>query len=261
LREAGVLLIVGLVLLLWVVLMGFLFAWTFWFQGYIYTEPVGRLWWRAPAAGTALTVFLIIWIAIDYRGAKSNPDVRYPYGPIQEMPLAAKTPKPFETLCVPSGENTEVKYRREKVLEGQNTHYVYRHNDQVMPGRPPKVIGEEEDGQRVVFEPDRDAKGQFKVERGQVLFYRDGKGRAMREGTFELEPSYRVFPVLLGLFLNGAFLALWFVCLWLLLRYQMWHALGLAVALFVVMLLFVIGPVMSRAEDVAHPKPALQATS
>ena len=36
--------------------MGFLFAWTLWFQAYIYTEPATQLWWRAPAAGTALAL-------------------------------------------------------------------------------------------------------------------------------------------------------------------------------------------------------------
>jgi hypothetical protein len=254
------LVIIGLVVLLWLVLMGFLFAGTLWFQAYIYTEPVGQLWWRAPAAGTALALFVVLWIVVDYRAVKNNPASTYPYGPLQEMTVAAKTPEPFAKLYVPVDENTEVEYTREKAFDGQKTVYVYRHNLDVMPTRPPKIIVVEND-QKTVFEPDHDAKGQFKTERGQPLFYRDKKGRALREGTFELEPSYRVFPVLLGLFLNGTFLALWFVCLWLLLRFQLWHALGLAVALYVVMLLFVIGPVMSRAEDVARPKPAPQGTS
>jgi hypothetical protein len=260
LRETGVLLIIGLIVLLWLVLMGFLFAWTLWFQAYIYTEPVGQLWWRAPAAGTALALFLVLWIAVDYRAVKNDPDARYPYGPIQEMPVAATTPKPFDKLYVPLDENTEVEFTRQTEFDGQKTGHSYRHGRDVMKGRPPKIIVVEND-QKVVFEPDHDAKGQFKAERGQPLFYRDSKGRALREGTFDPEPSYRVFPVLLGLFLNGTFFALWFVCLWLLLRFQMWHALGLAVVLYVVMLLFVIGPVMSRAEDVARPKPAPTAPS
>jgi hypothetical protein len=255
-----VLVIIGLVVLLWLVLMGFLFAWTLWFQAYIYTEPVGQLWWRAPAAGTALALFLVLWIVVDYRAVKNNPDARYPYGPLQEMTLAARTPEPFAKLYVPVNENTEVEYTREKAFDGQKTQYVYRRGQEKMPGNPPKIIVVEND-QKTVFEPDHDAKGQFKRERGQPLFYRDKKGRALREGTFEPEPTYRVFPALLGLFLNGAFLALWFVCLWLLLRYQLWHALGLAVVLYVVMLLFVLGPVLSRAEDVARPRPAPQGTS
>jgi hypothetical protein len=255
-----VLVIIGLVVLLWLVLMGFLFGWTLWFQAYIYTEPVNQLQWRAPVAGTVLMLFLVIWIVVDYRAVKNNPDARYPYGPIHELPLAATTPKPFEKLYVPAGENPEVGYTRQAEFDGQKTVHTYRNGQDVMPRRPLKIIVVEND-QKIVFEPDHDAKGQFKAERGQPLFYRDSKGRAMREGTFELEPTFRVFPILFGLFLNGTYFALWFVCLWLLLRFQLWHALGLAIVLYVVMLLFIIGPVMSRAEEVARPKPVPQAAS
>ena len=36
-----------LMLLLWVVLIGFLAVATIWFQGYIYNEPVTQIYWRS----------------------------------------------------------------------------------------------------------------------------------------------------------------------------------------------------------------------
>jgi hypothetical protein len=256
----GVLVLFLLLLLTWLVLMGFLFAWTVWFQGYIYTEPATELYWRAPAAGTALTLFLIIWVITDYRAVKNNPDAHFPYGPLQELAPATKDTTPFPSLYVPTTGNTEVEYKLMKVLDGKRMHEVYRRGEEPMPSRPAKVIVEE-DGTKTVFEPDRDAKGQFTTERGQPLMYRDKNGRALKEGTFERVASYRFGPFFFGLLLNGTFLVLWFVCMWLLLRYQFWHALGLALVLYAVMLLFVLAPVMTRAEAVARPQPVAPTTN
>jgi hypothetical protein len=252
-----------LVLLIWVVLMGFLFIWTFWFQGYIYTEPATQLYWRAPAAGSALTLFLILWITVDYRSVKNNPDTHFPYGPLQELDPGKTDTTPFPSLFIP-GEGTgaaDVEYKLTKVAEGKKVHDEYRHEQTPIPSRPRKVIVVGENGEKIEFKPDMDAKGQFKTDRGQPLFYRDEKGHALREGTFEREGSYRLGPFFFGVMLNVTFLVVWFVCLWLLLRYQLWHAIGLAIVLYVVMLLFIVAPVMSRAETAARPPVHVPATN
>jgi hypothetical protein len=51
----------------WFVLALLLAAWTLFFQGYIYSEPVAAIHWRAPAAATAIAFILCIWVAFDYR--------------------------------------------------------------------------------------------------------------------------------------------------------------------------------------------------
>jgi hypothetical protein len=254
-----VLVIVLLVLLMWLVLMGFLAAWTFWFQGYLYTQPVDQLYWRAPAAGTALTLFLIFWIAIDYRSVKNNPDAHFPYGPIQELaPSIAKSDTdPFPSLIVPGENNTELEYKLEKGTDARKGHVEYRRYGQMLPSSPSKIIVVE-NGERSVFEPEKDAKGHFIRASGQPLLYRDSKGRVLTEGPmFERRSSFPIWRFLFGVFLNFAFLGVWFACLWLLLNYQMWHAVGLAVVITAVMLLFILAPVMSRVEDVARPPPVV----
>src|SRR5262249_30731442 len=57
--EAPVLLLIYL--LVFVALAALLWAGTAWFQGYIYNEPAEDLYWRAPAAAGAVTLFLAFW--------------------------------------------------------------------------------------------------------------------------------------------------------------------------------------------------------
>jgi hypothetical protein len=249
-----------LVVLIWVVLMGFFAAWTFWFQGYLYTQPVEQLYWRAPAAGSAITFFLIIWITIDYRAVKNDPKAHSPYAPIGYTWSPPQTNiAPFQTLFVPPENNPKgepKEYTRTKAASGPDE---YRHGQERIPGRPAKVIIDE-NGEKSVFEPDRDEKGHFKTGKGLPLYYRDDKGRVLEEITFNPVQSYRVGPMILGLFLNAMFFLVWFICMWLLLRYQLWHAIGLTVAMSAVMLLFVITPVMSYAEKGARPPPVEKPT-
>jgi hypothetical protein len=63
-----------------------------------------------------------------------------------------------------------------------------------------------------------------------------GEPRAFNTGIF-----------LLGWLLNFLHLALWVVCLWLLLRFQFWHAVGLGFALWVVMTFLVVPNLLDQA--------------
>lgn len=247
-----------LVLLIWVVLMGFLAGWTIWFQGYLYTQPVEQIYWRAPVAGSIITLLLIIWIAIDYRAVKNNANAHYPYGPIQEMApaLTKGESEPFAAFIVPNDKGGEDEYKLEKVSDARKGHAEYRNvkTNEPITSAPPKLIVVE-NGERSVFEPEKDKNGHFIRASGQPLLYRDKKGRVLTEGPmFERRVGLPLGRFLLGVLLNVSFLVIWFVCLWLLLRYQMWHALGLTLVMVAVMLLFVIAPVMSRAEAAARPQ-------
>jgi hypothetical protein len=54
----------------------------------------------------------------------------------------------------------------------------------------------------------------------------------------------------MNLLLNFGFLAVWFLCLWLLLRFQWSHALGLAVVFWLVMVLIIMPMILKPAESV-----------
>src|SRR5262249_1336638 len=161
--------------------------------GYIYTQPVEQIYWRAPAAGSAITLFLIIWIAIDYRAVKNNPDAQFPYGPIHLLsPSVSKSEsEPFAALIVPNDKGGEDELKLDKVADARKGHAEYRNvktNDPI-PSTPLKIIVVE-NGERSVFEPDKDKNGKFIRESGQPLLYRDKKGRVLTEGPlFERKTS------------------------------------------------------------------------
>jgi hypothetical protein len=245
----------GLAALLWV---GTLFL-----QGYIYSEPVPELYWRAPAAAGALTLFLAVWCFLDSRfalpGAREQPlDTWYSFSPSETYPA-----EPYRHFW--------------SVRKGKETEYVYdktapsgsRYRDTTSARLPWKreAAGEgivdtivlEEDGQKARFKLDLPPGGKFGPE-GARYVEEGGKGRVVTEEVLA-RGQFTYFRW--GLFLtyavlNVLHLVVWFVCLWLLLRYQWSHALGLAVVLWLIMTLAILPLVVGR---VPLPPPPTRATT
>jgi hypothetical protein len=242
-----------IVLLLWVVLTILLAAWTLWFQSYIYSEPTTGIAWRGPAAGSALMVVLLLWLVLDFRAPGR-------YRPLFESASRENSP-PFAELRIPKHSGGEDVYRLRP-----RTNLDYRLNGRPdgkpLPTRPQRIIvveGEE----RYTFEPERDAKGNFKTRTTSSWFgssqsddlrYIDNKGRVMVESSLGQLSTFRGSWLFGNLVVNFLLLAVAFVVLWLLLCFQWPHALGQAVVLWVVLLLFVLPPVLTRAETVAKQR-------
>jgi hypothetical protein len=234
--------LIVIVLVVWVALSLLLAAWTLFFQGYIYSEPVSAIYWRAPAAGTALTVFVVLWMILDYRSVQERGDEGR-YQPLHNF--SYRDTETYEHLWI--------------IRDGKKEQYDWRGNQYVnksgrtLPERPTKVIASHKaDGDEHVFEPKRDEKGNFKIEKDQPLRYyeKDNPSRYMEEGYLGRISITHFSWLVMNLLLNFGFLAVWFVSLWLLLRFQWSHALGLAVVFWLVMLLFIMPMILKKAEDV-----------
>ncbi len=233
--------LVLIVLLVWFVLSVILAAWTLFFQGYIYSEPVPDVWWRAPAAGTALALFLLVWVVLDYRAPGR-------YRALHEFDFVKDEDPPRELLIVRDGKQETFQLR--KTAENRRE---YRNGNAKLPSRPDKVIIVEGD-QRYVFEPDRDARGHFKPGPDDMLHYHDARGREMVEGFLGFVSTRQYGRLVANLLLNFLHFVVWFLALWLLLRYQWAHAFGLAVVFWLVMTLFVLPLVLGQAEKVARDR-------
>jgi hypothetical protein len=247
-----VLILVLVLLLVWFVLSVILAAWTLWFQGYIYSEPAGEVWWRAPAAGTALTLFLVLWVVLDYKSVTpgSGEQAHGRYRELQSFSYSEDLPH-YKQLTIINRDGKEQTFELKRTSRGGEE---YRSGNTPLPSRPDKIIVTE-DGEKVVFEPDRDARGIFKVGPDNLLHFHDNRGREMVEGYLG-QVSIRHTSWLLGNFvLNFLHLVVWWLCLWLLLRFQWSHALGLAVVFWGVTTLFVLPLVLDRAEVVARERP------
>jgi hypothetical protein len=244
-----VLTLILLVLLLLAVLAILLTAWSLWFQGYVYSEPAGGLHWRGPAAAGAVLVVLLLWIILDYRSPGR-------YRPLLEF-SSSEDSKQFAELYIPKPGSKD-KYDLYRLSGG-----TYKLNGnpagKPLPQQPDrvKVI---EDGQEYIFEPERDAKGNFKARTTKSTFgsvseyqrYIDGKGRVMT--TLGKISTFHGGWLFLNLLLNFLLLSVWFVALWLLVRFQWAHALGQAFVFWSVMLVFVLPPLLSRVEGVAKQR-------
>jgi hypothetical protein len=245
--------LVLLVLVVFAVLSLLLAAWTMFFQGYIYSEPVEAIYWRAPAAGAALTLYLCIWIALDYRSVET-PNDEGRYRPLHE--LSARETEKYDKLTILTQDRKQEQYTR----RGENQ-YVNK-SGRRMPERPLEVIATDKEGQEHVFKPKIDAKGAFvKDEKERVRYYEEGNPqRYMEEGFWQIT-IYHYSWLVMGLLVNFGFLAVWFLCFWLLLRFQWSHALGLAFVAWLISL-FVLPMILTQAEKVRKenlPPPATAA--
>jgi hypothetical protein len=236
---------VSLAVLLW--------AGTLWFQGYIYSEPVAQVWWRAPAAALALTLFLALWCFLDYRNPGDYPgQFQFRTGDDKQLP---------ELWALREGRETQYKMRKS---DRGLPEYVDRATGRPWQSHPDAIIIEETPGEKVEFKAERDKNGNFKIERGK-LRYLDPKGRVMTEeqlGRLDISRRGLVFGNIL---LNLGHLLVWFAVLWLLLRFQWSHALGLAVVFWLIMTFTILHIILLRTEEAGRgrsvPGPAPAASS
>jgi hypothetical protein len=226
---------------LWLVLVIALAAWTIWFSGYLYSEPTGEIYWRAPAAGAAVLLALVVWVWTDYRSQ----------GRYQVFWYATEATgfDPYKEIRTVNADGIEEVYTFSKTANGKAQYKTQA--GRPLTARPQQLIVQEGD-EKVVYEPERDAKGNFKPSGDGAVHYRDNRGRELVEGAFHQARAIPGQSRMFGVFvLHLLLLIAWFLALWLLLRFQWPHALGQAVVLWGVMLLFVMPPLLSKAEEVA----------
>jgi hypothetical protein len=209
----------------------FLWAGTLFLQGYIYTEPAGELYWRAPAAAGALGLFLGLWCILNY----NSPDR---YGTLFDFnPSVSKSFSEFKSRRKGSQEKT--------VFTKKGLDFRSPRGEKWAPtgGGPivESVYVPLDDGKEVEFRADVNEKGNFKKETptSPVRYLEVDGSRAITQDQLDRgewsASSTGLFFV--NLLINLFHLGLWFVCLWLLLRFQWLHALGLGLILWLVMTL------------------------
>jgi hypothetical protein len=245
--------VLGLFLIFVIVFIGFTVLFvggTLFVQRYLYNEPVTELYWRAPLAALVLTLFLAFWVRLDYR-APGNYNALFDFAPPEE----GERFKQFWSVK----NNKETLFKAERNRQGgvvyrdpANREWRRSDTEGIM-----KAIIVEENGEKIRFEAPTTPDGKFKLGPDQTVRYveQGGRGRIMGEDSVGYLARPRRGLAFLNLFLNGFHLAVWFLCLWLLLRFQWGHALGLAFV-FWLALTFFLPALFNKAEETARRRRA-----
>lgn len=235
-------------------------------QGAVYSEPTTGWLWKAPCVGLGVTFALVIWIMFDY----SSPGLYRPMHELQSYTPENKKAslKPEEGAPYPTLTVTRPDGKKELFIKQPGNKLEYRSKtNQPMPSTPLEVEVEE-DGKKIAFKPEKDAKGNFLRRIGQSLIYKDAKNRQMIEGSLGALVITRTGSMFMGLLLHLLHLVAWFLCLWLLYNFQWPHALGLGAVFCGMFTLFFLPMILNYAEEVSlkrnppsHGAPAVPAKS
>ena len=246
-----------------------LWAGTYFFQGYIYTEPSPGIYWQAPAAALLLTFGYAIWCATIAYSAEARVtnipiNVFWKFSPHEDM---LKSPAD-NIWAIKPGRNKEghatnedrVLYTRSTSHDGSKQTFQYKDPyGRTWQGRDVIALEIEVEDKS---NPEQKNKMRFDLAASDVEDYRNfvsSDGWTMREWNKDGRPSglperFRLSRLLLNLFFNAAHLVLWFLGLWLILRFQWSHALGFAFVMWLVFSIILLPMMLGNAAEVAESR-------
>lgn len=228
--------------LTWAALVVVLYAGSVWFQPFLYSEPAPQLSWGAPAAGTALALLLAGWCWFDVRDPEKY-DALFRFSTREETK--------YDDIWVEKDNKQLVQYHKSLVPQGTRpprTEYRETNPPYRVWSRSDAIIVKDKD-QQIRFEAERDRDKNYKIPQGKSLRYVDARGRFMTEEYPGIVTNERWGIFLANLGLNLLHFLLWFLCLWLLTRYQWSHALGLAFVFWVIMTVLIVPILVDRANE------------
>lgn len=225
-------------------------------QGYFYTEPSPHLHWQAPAAGGLLAAFFAAWCLAVATSAEARPD-DIPYNTIFAFsPNVYMVKEPVKELWAVKKNDEKIRYKRHRIDQRQ-----YEYKDTSLAERRWNDNGVvavelEHEGEKHVFKV-------AQAERGGYLSFVNDKGWIMTTGERGISGEPKIFLTsrfLANLFFNGMHLFLWFLALWLLVRFQWSHALLIGIGAWLVVTLAFLPMMLNVAAQVAQARPVPSAT-
>lgn len=253
--------LLAILFLIGVTILVVLWAGTLFLQRYWYTEPTGQIYWQAPASAGVLTVFWFVWCLFNVNSAEARPE-SLPYDTVFRLSSVEQemTPKPVEKLWAITKSGKEIAYKRKTDYDGATSRVTYRYVVDRQGTTPPWprssviAIDIEENKEKVRFKlvpsDERDYR-RFVDDRGWVMVEDP-------DGPTGQPTKFLWGRLLVNLLLNFIHLGVWFVCLWLILRFQWSHALGVGLVLWLITTLLVVPMFLREAGAIAQqnaPRP------
>lgn len=207
-------------------------------QGWWYQGPADRMPIRAAACGGAMALFLTLWCALD----RANPgkyETLFDFSPEEVTPIDS-----FDSVMrSKSGDEKKVTFHKKPGASGATRDFV---DDKSQPwikntsDRMTVAIDVHEKGKNGVtrFKANLDKDGNFPKDLTE-LRYTDEAGRHITADSLGNIYRRKTGVLLANIFLNGLHLVLWAIALWLGMRFSLWHAVGLALAIWALLMLTV----------------------
>lgn len=256
---------------------------TYFFQGYIYTEPSAGIFWQAPVVAAGLTLGFAVWcfsVALSNAASPTNIPINTIFNfSDQETMLRRPAYKIWAISLDPNKKDEQpVEYVSIRVPGRLNRDtFQYFHDPYGSDKHPwlPAGIGAiemqatKEDPTKKRFVEVPPDQGLFGgkldlVDTKQLQYrqFRSDDGWVMQE--FEEGPTGLPFKrswgrFLLNIFFNLAHFAAWFVGLWLILRYQWLHALGFAVVMWLAVTLLILPMMLGYAGEISEARRTVTA--
>jgi hypothetical protein len=231
---------------------------TIFIQSYVFTEPATGLAWRAPVAALVMGLFFTFWCFIVTRSDAKPGDI--PYNDIFHFsPIVNMFPKdkPADTLWVHRTDGKVIAYKRKRDFDGIKA--LDRYMDGKDPYRPTGVKSielEDPEKQKLRFDfvPGKDGdQDHFKNDQGWVMkLSGDPTGNPVQ---------FRWGLLFANLMLNMLHGVLWFVCLWLVLRFTPGYAALFAAILWALVTIALLPMLLDQAAQVAQSRATTEAVS
>ena len=232
-----------LLLLTFLVLAALLAALTGLMQAMLYETVQADLRWRAPAAAAAVTAYLGLWSLCNYAAAEPG-QTDLPFDNIFNFTSELVSDRPVERFTAISG-NTQTVYTIQQITGAVPKQEYYGPDRQKWSAAAARNV------QTIVVKLD-DKDVRFNADEGHAHYVEEGGRRYLDTEAFGRITTPRGGGSFVRVLLNVLHFAVWFICLWLLLRFQWPHALGLAAALWLVMT-FVVPYLFRAAVDAKGP--------
>jgi len=239
---------------------------SYFFQGYIYTEPSPGIYWQGPLAGIVMATGFTVWcLTIAYSSGASQKNVPidtiFRFTPHEDMQELAGRPV-AKIVAIRASRKKGGDKDGEKIVystkRDERGRYVYMEVAKARPWQPQDVIALE------MELPDKNTL-RFDLQGAEPGGYREfvsSDGWTMREfedGPTGMPTKFRVGRLLWNLFFNAAHLLGWFLVLWLVLRFHASHAMGFGVVLWIMFTVIFLPMMLTYAGFVAANRQSMSA--
>lgn len=238
-----------------------LWAGTFFFQGYIYTEPSPGIFWQAPAAAALLTFGYAIWSLALALASPTSPS-NLVVNPIFFSPNIDMFDRPAPKIVA-----IKKNLKKSADKDGEKVIYEIKRDNRGRPYYADKsvkphlwqseyviAIEIEKDGAPMRFDLMPTEEHQFRQFRSRDGWVITEYG----EGPTGIPVRFSLWRLIVNVFFNLGHFVGWFIGLWLILRFQWMHALGLAAALWIIVTLTFLPMILGFAAEVSSDRQGVK---